>query len=403
MAMKSAYGLKIPEPDSELTRVGSGTPCGELMRRYWQPVCLSAELTDLPKRVLILGEDLIAFRDGRGRAGLLYFRCSHRGASLEYGKVEERGLRCCYHGWLYDVEGNVLEMPLEPSNNPFLAQVKQPCYPVKEFGGLIFAYMGPLEKIPAFPIYDVWRNEGGMLKARMGPRVGGPVNCNWLQAEENLMDALHTFWLHTRHSEPQFPSQTYGIEPHELKYEETEMGMRFLLTRRLPSGKWWELVWEMLMPLNVHLVYTDEPKTERVHAVTYCVPIDDTHQLGASIRWIPEDGRDQVRGREQLAPAGRKDVSYEYTQRHPDDKEAVEGQGPIAIHGLEHLVTSDQGVRMFRRILREAIQTMRADSDPKGVIRDTAKAALVRTSAGSVVKDESTRERIYRGGAEDAE
>ena len=116
--MKSAYGLKIPEPDGELTRVGPGTPCGELMRRYWQPVCLSADLKDLPKPVKILGEELIAFRDGQGRAGLLFFRCSHRGASLEYGRVEERGLRCCYHGWLYDVEGNVVEMPLEPAPNP---------------------------------------------------------------------------------------------------------------------------------------------------------------------------------------------------------------------------------------------------------------------------------------------
>jgi phenylpropionate dioxygenase-like ring-hydroxylating dioxygenase large terminal subunit len=97
--MKSAYGLKIPEPDPTLTRVGPGTPCGELMRRYWQPVCLSADLNDLPKTVRILGEDLIAFRDGDGRAGLLFPRCSHRGTSLEYGRVEQRGLRCCYHGW----------------------------------------------------------------------------------------------------------------------------------------------------------------------------------------------------------------------------------------------------------------------------------------------------------------
>ena len=385
--MKSAYGFKIPEPDPELTRVGPGTPCGELMRRYWQPVCLSADLKDLPKPVRILGEDLIAFRDGQGRAGLLFFRCSHRGASLEYGRVEERGLRCCYHGWLYDVEGKILEMPLEPANNPFLKQIQHPCYPVHEFGGLTFAYMGPPDRMPEFPIYDVWKNDGGTLKARMGPRVGGPVNCNWLQAEENLMDALHTFWLHTLHSGAQFPSEVYGINPDDLKYEETEMGMRFVLARKLPSGKWWELIWEMIMPLNVHLVYTDEPKTERVSAVTYCVPVDDTHQLGASIRLVSENHNDQLTGRERLAPGGRKDTSYEYTQRHPDDKEAVEGQGPIALHGLEHLVTSDKGVIMFRRVLRTAIQAMNRGEDPKGIMRDNLRAAFVATTAGSVVRD----------------
>ena len=385
--MKSAHGLRVPGPDSELTRVGPGTPCGELMRRYWQPVCLSAHLADLPKPVRILGEDLIAFRDGEGRAGLLFFRCSHRGSSLEYGRVEARGLRCCYHGWLYDTEGNVLEMPLEPAPNPFLKQIQHPCYPVREFGGLVFAYMGPLEKLPDFPIYDVWQKDGGSLKARMGPRVGGPVNCNWLQAEENLMDALHTFWLHTRHSGPQFPSQAYGMNPDELKYEETAMGIRFVLTRKLETGKWWELIWEMIMPLNVHLVYTDEPKTERVQAVTYCVPVDDTHQLGASIRWIPEDGHDQVSGREKLSPAGRQDQSYEYTQRHPDDKEAVESQGPIALHGLEHLVSSDRGVVMFRSLLRKAIAAVRAGEDPKGILRAAAQARVVVTSAGSLVRD----------------
>jgi phenylpropionate dioxygenase-like ring-hydroxylating dioxygenase large terminal subunit len=385
--MRSAYGLKIPEPDPFLTRVGAGTPCGELMRRYWQPVCLSGDLKDLPKPVQILGEDLVAFRDGEGKAGLLFFRCSHRGTSLEYGRVEKRGLRCCYHGWLYDVEGNVLEMPLEPAANPFLKQIQHPCYPVREFGGLVFAYMGPIDKKPEFPVYDVWQKRGGQLKARMGPRVGGPVNCNWLQAEENLMDALHTFWLHTLHSGPQFPSQVYGVDPDALQYEETDMGMRFVLTRKLENGKRWELIWEMIMPLNVHLVYTDEPKTEQVRAVTYCVPIDDTHQLSASIRWIPEGESEALSGREQLAPAGRKNTSYEYAQRHPDDKEAVEGQGPITLHGLEHLVTSDKGVMMFRNILRRAIDTALRGEDPKGILRDPSKASLVTTSAGSVVKD----------------
>jgi phenylpropionate dioxygenase-like ring-hydroxylating dioxygenase large terminal subunit len=171
--MKSAYGLKIPEPDYELTSVGPGTPGGDLLRRYWMPVCLSEDLKDVPKRIRLLGEDLIVFRDGQGNAGLLFFRCSHRGTSLEYGKIEERGIRCCYHGWLYDVTGNILDMPLEPADSPFKNHIQHPCYPVKEFGGLVFAYMGPLDKMPEFPIYDVWTQAGKTLKARMGPRVGG--------------------------------------------------------------------------------------------------------------------------------------------------------------------------------------------------------------------------------------
>lgn len=201
--MRSAYGLKVPKEDAYLTHVGPNTPCGELMRRYWHPVCLSSELIDLPKRVRILGEDLVAFRDGKGRPGLLFYLCSHRATSLEYGRIEEQGLRCCYHGWLYDVEGNVLDMPLEPAGSTYKSRVQHPCYPVKEFGGLVFAYMGPLDLMPPFPKYDVWMEKDVTLRASMGPRVGGSVDCNWLQTQENLMDILHTLWLHTRHSGPQ--------------------------------------------------------------------------------------------------------------------------------------------------------------------------------------------------------
>ena len=124
--MRSAYGLEIPAEDAELTHVGPGTPCGELMRRYWQPICLLKDLTDMPKKVRILGEDLVAFRDGQGRSGLLFFRCSHRGVSLEYGRIEDAGIRCCYHGWLYDVDGNCLEMPLEPAGSTHKERIKQP-------------------------------------------------------------------------------------------------------------------------------------------------------------------------------------------------------------------------------------------------------------------------------------
>ena len=211
----------------------------------------------------------MAFRDGEGRPGLLFFRCSHRGTSLEYGRIEGQGLRCCYHGWLYDVEGNILEMPLEPPESTVKDHLKHPCYPVQEFGGLVFAYMGPLEKMPELPKYDAWIHEGGKYYARFGPRIGGSVDCNWLQTEENLMDALHTVWLHTLHSGSQFPTQVFTSLPEELRYEETEMGMRFVMIQKLDGGRWAELIWEMVMPLNAHLVYTNELKTTKVNQVSF--------------------------------------------------------------------------------------------------------------------------------------
>ena len=385
--MKSAYGLTIPKEDEELTHVGSGTPCGELLRRYWHPVCLSEDLKDLPKSVRILGEELIAFRDGRGNPGLFFFRCSHRGTSLEYGRIEERGIRCCYHGWLYDVEGNILEMPLEPEDSPYKNHIQHPCYPVKEFGGLVFAYMGPPDRIPELPRYDVWLKDGGALKARVGPRVGGAVNCNWLQSQENLMDALHTQWLHTAHSGPQFPSDLYAKKPKRLVYEETELGMRFIMTHELADGGNWEVIWDMFMPMTAFISYSGEPVTAKPRQVAFCIPVDDTHQIGASIRWVPlHGGESEMRGHKDFGPLSRKDTSYEYTQRYPDDKEAQEGQGPIAIHALEHMVNSDEGVRMFRKILRDSINAVKDGKDPKGVIRDSEKSKCIPTTAGSVIK-----------------
>ena len=385
--MRSAYGLQIPSEDAELTHVGPGTPCGELLRRYWHPVCASAELTDVPRRVRILGEDLVAFRDGRGRPGLLFFRCSHRNTSLEYGRVERDGLRCCYHGWLYDVEGNVLEMPLEPAGSSLKKRVRHPVYPVQEFGGLLFAYMGPLDKMPLLPRYDVLVAEPGTLHARFGIRVGGAHNCNWLQGQENIMDVAHTMWLHTRHSVPQLSSEVWGIEP-RIEYRETELGMQAVMTRVLPDGREWVVTWDMFMPMTCHIAYADDPRTEKAREVKYVVPVDNTHHLGPRIIWAPP-GQDYSFGkeREAKAPINRKDTSYEYTQRFPDDKEATEAQGEITIHALEHLASSDKGVIMLRRLLREGIRAVRAGRDPKGVIRDPKVAECVSTAAGSVLRE----------------
>src|SRR6202045_98699 len=140
--MKSAYGRRTPPPDYELICVEPGSPMGELLRRYWQPVCTSDELRDLPKKVKLLCEELVVFRDQKGRVGALEPHCSHRGTSLEWGRVEEEGLRCCYHGWLYDTQGQCIDMPFETEEFRKRMDVWHPAYPTTEYHGLVFVYMG---------------------------------------------------------------------------------------------------------------------------------------------------------------------------------------------------------------------------------------------------------------------
>ena len=131
-----------PPDDAQMTRVGPGTPCGKFLRRFWHPVAMSSEINDLPVALRILGEDLVAFRDKRGQIGVLHRHCSHRGTSLEYGIVSERGIRCCYHGWLYDVDGTILETPGEPPDSKLKDSFYHGAYPAIEYKGLVFTYMG---------------------------------------------------------------------------------------------------------------------------------------------------------------------------------------------------------------------------------------------------------------------
>ncbi len=174
----SAYHHReTPPPDDELIRVGPGTPCGEYLRRFWQPVIRTEELGDLPRRVRILGEDLVVFRDRSGAIGLIERYCPHRGTSLEFGLIEDKGIRCCYHGWLFGVDGTILETPGEPADSTLKDRLFHGAYPVHEHKGLIFAYMGPPEKQPAFPIFDTYDLPGYDLVARP-PTVW---ECNWLQ------------------------------------------------------------------------------------------------------------------------------------------------------------------------------------------------------------------------------
>ncbi len=177
-----------------LTLVGAGQPAGELLRRYWHPVAIARDLTEEEptKFVRLLGEDLVLFRDKSGRIGLIGDRCSHRGASLCYGRVEERGISCAYHGWLYDTDGNILETPPE-RNDAITRSVKQKAYPIRKFLGMYWAYLGPLPA-PEIPKYDVWVRRDGQRKIVFHPRL----DCNWFQAMENSVDqaSQHHPWLH---------------------------------------------------------------------------------------------------------------------------------------------------------------------------------------------------------------
>src|SRR5439155_15076490 len=143
----------VPEPDPELTRVGPHTPCGEWLRRSWQPVALASEVGATPLALRALGEDLVLFRDRSGRWGLLHRHCSHRGASLEYAIVLERGISCCYHGWHYDVDGTIIDTPAEPGER-IRSRLVHGAYPVEERNGVVFAYLGPPELRPAAPVFD---------------------------------------------------------------------------------------------------------------------------------------------------------------------------------------------------------------------------------------------------------
>ena len=407
--MKSAYGRIIPPENERLTHVGPGTPMGELLRRYWQPVGVSDTLKDLPQRIRILGEDLVLFRDKKGRVGLLDLHCAHRGTSLEWGRVEDEGIRCCYHGWLYDVEGTVTNMPCEPAGTAESRRVQQPAYPVMEFGGLVFAYMGPPDKQPLFPMYDIYdtrHRDDVVLKGMQlwdDCAIGYVKDCNWLQHFENVIDPYHLFALHTMMSGAQFQGALAVYELPEITFEETSLGVRYHLVRDLPSGYRLSRCAEVVCP-NILLVPNIHEKGDRLieddkpSEVTWAVPVDDTHVTSFSIvAWPLVDGRPDPRFRPRtdtvtrddegnmIRPGFLRDRPYEDRQRAPDDMEAQEGQRPIAIHALEHLVSSDRGISLYRKLLRQQLRVVEACGDPKNIVRDPAQNHAIRTNAFNTV------------------
>ena len=374
----SGYGhiARVPPEEAELTHVAFGTPMGELLRRYWQPLCLSTEIEELPRRVKILGEELVVFRDKRGRVGVLDAHCAHRGTSLEYGRIEENGIRCCYHGWLYAADGSCLEQPGEPPGSTLKSRVAQPAYPAREFGGLVFAYMGPADREPAFPRFDILEHPGWSLFAYRNLSRGAVAECNWLQIQENTMDPVHTAFLHSPPGGHHF-TDIYAALP-EIDFKEVPHGMYYTRTAKLPSGRTFVRLTDVITP-NMRSIADnltpDRPHSERATLIGWWVPVDDTHTIGFHIEAYDPGDRDKVstfahakEGR--TAGTQEQHRTYEDSQRNPDDREAQVSQRPIAVHALEHLATSDRGVVLFRRLLRRALADVREGRDPPNVFRD---------------------------------
>ncbi|HEU5189664.1 MAG TPA: aromatic ring-hydroxylating dioxygenase subunit alpha [Methylomirabilota bacterium] len=388
--MRSGYGRPTPSENAELTHIGPGTPAGELFRRYWQPVGLAPAPGDRPRPLRVLGEDLVLFRDGHGRPGLLDAHCCHRGTSLEYGRVEADGLRCCYHGWLFDVEGRCLEQPCEPAESTYKDRVFQPGYPCREYGGLVFAYMGPPDRMPLLPQYDlVEEGEGVVIADATSYGLGGGeiLGCNWLQIYENVMDPFHVAVLHSVFSGGQF-SDALNLQP-RVSWEEADAGVRSTQDRALPDGRLFRRVTEILLP-NIRIVPSvaaGEPDEgfERARHIGWILPIDDTHTRMYSLLRVPlRDGEPVLPPRARHGGKLWAELSEEEHHRMPGDEEAIVSQGPIAIHADEHLASSDRGVILTRKLIARAIAAVRGGADPPGVLRDRS-ARVVTTHAGNAV------------------
>ncbi len=371
-----------------LTRVGAGTPTGELLRRYWHPVAVAGELTeDKPiKAVKVLGEKLVAFRlspspgESQPRYGLVAEQCRHRSASLAYGRIDAEGIRCPYHGWKYDARGRCLEQPAEPSESNYKDEIKQPAYPVQKLAGLLFAYLGPMPA-PLLPRWDVLVREDG----KRWTVIESVIDCNWLQAMENSVDPAHLYWLHGNSS---------YLGKQMARYQEQHEFVRFeygIVKRRITPGNTaadapLTVEHPLLFPTILRHVSNvrddDDRRTPALrHNVQIRVPLDDTHTQVYRVNFVPSST--------DRSPPDE-DPPYEYRPlKNPatgeyymdvisaQDSMAWETQGAIFDRTQEHLGVSDRGIVMLRKLLKEQIEIVRQGGEPMGVIRDPEKNKII--------------------------
>lgn len=360
------------ELNERLTRVGPGSPMGDLLRRYWHPIGTVPDLDEEPvRKVRLFGEDLTLYRSVAGEYGLIGDRCPHRCVAMEYGIPDDRGLRCPYHGWLFDKNGSCLEQPFEDRTNPnsrHKEKVSIKAYPVQELGELVFAYMGP-EPAPLLPRWDLLVRDDldRMVEVTHLP-------CNWLQCMDNAADPMHFEYLHavlgnyTLKKQGRAPAMT---EARHIKigFDVFEYG---IMKRRLLEGEPedtddWTTGHPLLFP-NILAIGGQRGNTQ---SLQIRVPIDDENTV-------------QFAYRTKLRAPGAAPVPMQSVRIEPIDEQgriipdaipqqdmlAWVAQGPIADRTGEHLTASDEGVILYRRMLIEQLDRVERGNDPMGVIRD---------------------------------
>lgn len=371
--------------NERLTQTGPGTPMGELLRRYWHALAGSSELNDEnpTKEVCILSEDLVLFRSTKGEVGLIEPSCPHRKANLSYGVPEPEGIRCPYHGWLFDAQGNCVDQPSEPAGSRFKEKVHLKSYPVEELGGVIWAYLGP-SPAPVLPKWDILMWEGTERHL-----ISMQLECNWLQCMDNSLDPVHFEWLHNY-----WGSYVLGMEKppeeredwknrmqsenargrHEIKvgFDRFEYGV---IKRRLMEGdteenEWWRIGHPVLFP-NILRVGQG-----RNFGFQMRIPVDDTHTHHFVYRCrVPNEGEVIPQIPDNQIPVVFENVYKDNGRIRADwvlgqDQAAWIIQGPITDRTDEHLGATDVGIILFRKLLNENLKIVEDGGDPINVHRE---------------------------------
>jgi 5,5'-dehydrodivanillate O-demethylase len=360
------------EQNDRLTQVGPGTPMGSLLRRYWQPVAAAIELDREPvRKVRFLGEDLTLYRSDAGEYGLVEDRCAHRCMSLEFGIPDAKGLRCAYHGWVYDAAGDCVEQPFEDRTFPdahYRDRIKITAYPVQELGGLLFAYFGP-QPAPLLPRWDLLvRNDLDVaVEIHLLP-------CNWLQCMDNAADPVHFEFLHAafgNYTLKKLGRPAGMTQARHLKIE-FDLFRYGIMKRRLLEGApedsdEWRVGHPLIFP-NLLAVGNEGTST-----LQYRIPVDDTRTLQIAYRTT-----------KRAPDATPKPITVKYSSLFDEDGKLIAdtipkqdmigwvGQGPVSDRTREHLTASDKGVIMYHKLLVENMDRVERGEDPLGTIRDRA-------------------------------